>query len=86
MTNDNIYGTDYDPFLGHVQPRPARPASALDGLVCPPVCVQCAPETEIEALPPSQPSCLDDAAHEQRKPTCASVPHRTADQIPSEPS
>ena len=23
VTNDNIYGTDYDPFLGHVQPRPA---------------------------------------------------------------
>ena len=28
VTNDNIYGTGYDLFLGHVQPRPARPASS----------------------------------------------------------
>ena len=43
VTNDNIYGTNYGLFLGHVQPR-------LDGLVRPPICVQCAPETEIEAV------------------------------------
>ena len=41
------------PIMIHFWPRPGLSSHVqlpLDGPVCPPICAQCAPETEIEAL------------------------------------